>query len=221
MVASEVAISSRRWDDALNNMVTLEFPKGLSLRPILSRLRPNGFEESTVVSLKLKDKLSKTFDPDKILIGSGRIGVSNIHVTFADYIAVICSALDVKVQLKVNEGKWVTIHQPLEKLDTVHKQREWLREISFAGYLAPNLTSYIDANAGRLRFIIEDNKTLGLAALSTIVGNLPAPLSRRSVGGLVANVHNFMTDSFIGCIDFATNSARREPGRPPRYLQTH
>jgi hypothetical protein len=203
----------------LNEAITLSFPNGLTLRPMLSQSRPDDFESSTIVSLHLTKAL---LNDHKIEITSSRIGLKNISISFADYISTIVAGLDIRVKLKVNDGVWITIHQPISEINTAHSKRTWLETISYAAYLDVSARDYIGGNADRLQEIRSDDASWGMATLATCV-NLPAALGRRTIGGLSTNVHGLMTDSFIGCLEFQPNSAKRDasalPAAPKHALQ--
>lgn len=206
MVASKVDVTSRRWDGALTEAMTMSFPNGLTLRPIFSTGHPHGFEASTVVALRLLKPLASGF---QIEVTSGRLGVSNFLVSFEHYISAIAVGLDVDVHLKVENGVWKTVHKRIDFVTTTPQRRDWLERMSFSKYLDPNARTYISDNVDRLRPLFANGKQCGLAAISTHPGLL-ASLGRRTIGGLPNGVNNISDESFIGYLDYKEISAKRD-----------
>ncbi|HEY8098001.1 MAG TPA: ATP-binding protein [Methylobacter sp.] len=206
MAASEVNVFTRRWDSALTDTLMLSFPKGLTLRPTLSKQRPDDFEDSTIVSFHLKSSFADWSD---IKVRQGIYGMQDHHVSFADYIASIVAGLDVDVEFKMNnDGDWKRIHSRVTSLVDQQSKLEWLETISFRKYAGP--INYIQEYCTRLRYIYNGDRVCGLAALSTDLNMTNGFLARRTIGGLVTSAHGMGIQGFAGFLDYRANSAKRD-----------
>jgi Histidine kinase-, DNA gyrase B-, and HSP90-like ATPase len=179
MVAKSVSVSSRRWDKGLDETLTLDFPIGLTLRPMLSKLRPDGFEESTLVSIQLIEPLEAGCNRK---INPTVVGVPEYFVGFDEYVSAICCGLDVRVDAKIDDGDWQTVHHPISRVVSAEEKKKWLKEISFAKHNS-FLLEYIETDAHRMKPVVSAGKTHGLVAVSTYLGHY-STLCRQSVGGL-------------------------------------
>jgi hypothetical protein len=213
MIADAVSVSSRRWDAGLDDVRTLRFPKGLTLRPILSSGRPESFgTSSTRVVVSLKDSF---VDINTIQIKRHLMGAQGFDVTFNDFIAALVAGLDVTVECRNSEQSFFeTVHEPVGHLTTSIAQRKWLEKISFAGAQAnPTAKKRIEGNVDRLRFIeMETGEKAGLAALAIDNSEVEDFLSIGCIGGLGTSVHNRDSSRFIGYIDHQPKTAKRDVG---------
>jgi hypothetical protein len=210
MVASKVYVSTRRWDAARSDVLTLSFPKGLTLRPTLSKERPVGFDESTVITCILKDDISEPFN---IKITTGLVGASDFYVSFANYLASLVAGLDTRVELRLpGDDSWHQIHNDVSSLKSYESRHKWLEQISFDNYLSNSSSSRIDEPCGRLRFIYNGIQPCGLAALSTTFSQPTSFLSVQTIGGLATTVHARHVSGFIGYLDYNVISAKRNSG---------
>lgn len=211
MLAEQVFISSRNFNQGFTDICQLKFTKGFSLRPILSKGAPQHF--STLVSTQLKLKLKPNFIGEdlQIEIKTNKMGAVNFKVPIKDYLAVLCAGLDVPVFYKELDGSEIKIHENVNsaKFNTL----EWLTSLSFAEH-QPNpsaVKAYISKNVSRLKPIIENGRILGIAAISTKDENLVQDfLSLATVDGLAFTVHHRDGEKFIGYIDHTPKSAKRE-----------
>lgn len=217
MVAESVSVSSRRWDAALSEVVTLDFSKGLTLRPTRSRGLPKDFSTSASTSVKLKMK------PDHIKNGMveiqrNRMGEKKFSVKLEDYIAALVCGIDVAVNFKgPSDDKSKAIHFPLATLEEKEEAIRWLEKTSFFEYAQTKVTrSDILKITERLRFVDPDDRQNGYAALSASIDRSTTFLSSRTVGGLSASVHGRGDDAFFGFLDYSARSAKREPEQTPR-----
>jgi hypothetical protein len=167
MVAKAVVVSSRRYTDGLNDIRTLHFPQGLTLRPTLSAGSPKSF--STNVSTRITITLNDDHRPDQgIMVTRGRLHEENFSITFADYLATLACGLDVDVDLQTDEQtEPVTIHFAIHSISTPASRENWLKTISYESYGRTKITGEnINSIVNRLRYIDDDNPSHGLAALS-------------------------------------------------------
>jgi hypothetical protein len=210
MVASAVSISSRRFDAAHDAVTQVKFPNGLSLRPLVVTGAPNDFEygTSTRVELQLKPEQG---DPETILIQRGRPGYQRERrLPLSQCLAILCAGLDVPVELVDRNGTTSTVHRPLAQLDTPASRRDWLFDLAAPDKKADG-DEILDAHAARLRPIIKDGRTLGMAALSiTNSGNHDGLGTVKTVGGLATGITPTDGSQFVGVIDYKPNSAKRD-----------
>ncbi|WHA40153.1 HD domain-containing protein [Agrobacterium larrymoorei] len=216
MVAESVTVSSRRWDAALSQIVTLEFQNGLTLRPTRTRGRPENFPTSASTSVKLKLK-AENVENGMVLIRRNRIGEQNFLVALEDYVSALVCGLDVGVSFKgPNDDRFKIVHTPVSSLKAKNIAADWLARMSFQKY-HPNTVSSDDLLkiVERLRFVDPDHPEYGFAALSTRVDHATTFLSSRTVGGLSTSVHGRGDDQFFGFLDFPARSAKREAEQNP------
>lgn len=211
MVAAAVTVSSRRWDAGLGDIKTLDFPTGLTLRPILSAGRPESFpgSASTVVTLILKDD---TLTPEGIKVTRGRIGEEDFHISMPDYLAALVCGTDVDVEFIDKDRKTSEkIHNSIQNIVTPEARLNWLRRLSFVGYGKTRVTeNEVERVAQRLRYVDKDNPMHGLAALSTQVQQATTFLSVNTIGGLASTVHGRGSEQFVGFLDYLPKSAKRD-----------
>lgn len=214
MAAVSVTVSSRRYDGSYASTATLAFPKGLTLRPILSRGQIEGFRRSTRISIKLKTELMA--DPQDLMAGKGFIEASNGNgplagrkVSLTQYLGSLCASLDVCVKFAAVFAEPMRLHA---KLPTDPKDyEEWLRRLLLADALQnPDLDSYVKVHACRLRPISTGGRQIGLAAIST----RGEQANRLTFGRLTAGYlpHNLVDGSgrvILGFIETGPDSAKR------------
>lgn len=211
MVAKSVVVSSRRWDAALEEVVSLNFPNGLTLRPTLSRGRPDQFPTAASTSVRMDLKAGFTTG-GLIEINRNRVGEADFNVNLDDYIAALACGLDVNVYFKnSNEDNFKLIHPSVLSLTTEDKKSEWMSRNSFVKYGYTNVPDEeITKISQRLRFVDPSDPRFGLAALSARIGRGTTFLSTRTVGGLSTSVHGRGDDQFFGFLDYPARSAKRE-----------
>jgi hypothetical protein len=210
MIATQVRVASRRWDEGQNAVNQLIFDKGITLRPLLVAGRPPDLRSdfSTQVSLRLREGIIS--ENGKIEVIRNVMAGTNFLVEFEDYLAAMCAGLDVKVSYASGDDNETEVHhgQPLKE----HLCTDWLRKLSFSRYQDPSVGKYIDDNCHRLRPIHEDGKFYGLAAISTRLPIVQDFLNVATVGGLATTVHHRGHGDYFGCIDFKPKSAKRDQG---------
>ena len=207
MAAEKVEVFSRRFDAALDDVRCLSFDNGLTLRPVLSRRKPDdiGMDVSTRVSLELKPNVLP--DANKIQIPCNVMGQEPFYVSFNDYISALVCGLDVSITANL-DGVESQIHHGFPP-DPEHRSR-WICSLSYvpAGVNAP-ANRLANSVYSRLTEIRDGDTCYGLAALRT---EYVAPhdfLTAKAVGGFVTHEPH---GAFLGLIDHLPNSARREPG---------
>lgn len=208
MTARRAEVLSHQWDAALQSTCRLSFPKGLTLRPILTvgsqpDLRPAA---STVVRLWIDGDI-KNFAERKLK--ASIMGAEEFTVPLSRCISAIAVGLDVEVKFQSGEGPLNTVHKAIQSIHDAQTTLSWLSDISFCDLQAASAVSaYVAKHAERLRKVMDGNKCVGLAALS-YSRNDGSFMCYRTVGGLTSDM-NGHDEGFIGFLDVAPGSARRE-----------
>ena len=211
MVAREVSVTTRPWDQGLNDVNQLEFKKGSLLRPLLKSGRIDTFGSDTSTKIRFKLNGSPIDSDGKIEIKRNLMGSSNFRVGIIQYISSIVAGLDVAVFVEDFDGRLHMVHEPKPTL--LADRLEWLKRICYSlDQDDLSLNEYVGSAASRLRPIIEKGEYLGLAAIST-KRNGQNFLSVATVGGLAADIHCRSSNHFIGYIDHFPASAKRDVGK--------
>lgn len=212
MIASEVYITSRQYTAALGDALTLKFPNGLSLRPIITNINPNDYKVS--ISTLIHAKLKKDIIPadGMILIKTNRVGAVNFTVPIEKYVTAVVAGLDTDIYMKTDTNTEIRIHEDVNS--PTFDALQWIKDISFSEYqtTVQDKLDYITSNITRLRPIIENGIRKGFAAITTRLGNTNDFLSAKTIGGLTNDIHNRNSEKYIGYIDFFPSSANRNDG---------
>ena len=210
MIADEVHVASKRWDEGLDDANQIIFKNGISFRPLLISGRCSELSSytSTIVSLRLKQNVLE--DTINIEVKRNLMGSKNLFVHISDYLSAIVAGLDTKVSYIGPDNVKMDIH--IDNCFEKNNLEGWLKQISFAEYQENKLEviAHIQKCLPRMRPIVEDGKCYGLAAISTVLNSGQNFLSMRTIGGLATSVHHRDGTNFIGYIDFSPKSARRE-----------
>lgn len=153
MVSSEVVVETRRYDKSLDDLLTVKFPNGLTLHPIITESKSSGTSISTVVSFSL--------DPDKCEWSENKTikqqvwGKPTFDVPYSAVVSNLTAGLDVDVFYSQNEESEICVHKNITKMKlNTPEVAQWLKDISYANYL-PNqrCSDYIDENYQRVQEI--------------------------------------------------------------------
>lgn len=206
MVAEQVYVKSRRFDDGLENTTQLKFPHGLTLSPIVAQTKGN-----SNISTAIEFIIDITSYQSSYSIKRNVMGESNFDVPFHKVISALCAGLDVDVFYQDDEIAKVIIHENIE--NPKFNKCQWLKDISFAEYQNNNcLIDYIDKNYHRLEYIRENGHIVGLAALhmkGRITGSKYNFLSNNTIGGLCSSFHSKEDGDFIGYLDYYSETSNR------------
>jgi hypothetical protein len=208
MISDDVSVSSRRWDRGLDSVYQLKFPRGLTLRPIVTAGTEASFggNTSTIVSCILHDNTID--DQAKIFVRSGIMNEPNLYLKLEDYLAVLTAGLDVLVQLQVNDCDIIAVHRPISSVIAENDCERWLLKLTLSSYRPGAPTEKAKSDANRLRALKSGNQIVGLAAID-LSPNVHS-FSVRTVGGLATSISGRAASSFVGFIDFSSGSAKRE-----------
>jgi hypothetical protein len=212
MLADEVKVSSRRWDEGVKDVRTLEFVSSSVFRPTLSTGLDSDFnhEHSTCITLQLKHGFSEF---KKMKLSSGMMGWPEIEVTLFDYISALCVGLDVPVFVRESSSERSTLANPqMSDQSTQAEVQSWLKQFSHVDRLPlpfrEKLVGVIENAVPRMRQIKDEYHNYGFAALSISIDS-NCFLASQTIGGLgpVSARHG---GSYIGYIEHSTNTAKRE-----------
>ena len=209
MVASYVEVESRRFDRALDDTSILKFPAGLTLNPIMSQKRSLRSDVSTIVKFRLDN--AKYSWSEEYKIDTHVLGEKEFMIPFSSVLKAMCAGLDVNVKYKGVNSETILIHRDIESEHFDKKQ--WMMDVFFAKYHNnQDINRYINENFHRLEFIKNDNKIVGLAALSTFKFGANN-LSKSTIGGLTTNLYSRSGERFIGFMDNTTDMISRSGER--------
>ena len=209
MIADSVKVFSRRFDKGLDTVRCLSFTNGLSLRPTLSKHRPEkfGMDVSTRVELEFRNRHLP--DPNNIHIHANIQGYEGFRVEFHDYVASLVSGIGARVFVEWN-GSVTQVHGGFPP--QTNDREKWLKTLSYVSSGAnTNAQQIVAAHAHRLREIRDGDRIYGLAAINTGLSMGCNFVSARAVGGLVP-LHNRGDEAFVGLIDHYPRNAKREAG---------
>ena len=218
MIAESVKVFSRRFDKGLDSISCLTFANGLSLRPTLSKHKPEniGMDISTRVEIEVKSNV--IVNPNQIEIRANIQGHNNFTIPFQDYVAAIVSGIGVRVFVEWGAHHY-QVHGGFPPAEG--DINAWLKTLSYVRCgVNPRAENIISNNGRLLRQIRDDKKCYGLAAInfSPYIG--ADFLSAKAVGGLVSP-HDRYDAPFIGLIDHFPKSAKRDAGERVAPIEKH
>lgn len=210
MVASEVIVETRRYDMGLEDTFVLKFPKGLCLRPIVSKKRGNSSVHSTIIRFCIDE--SKCQWKEKSIIKPGILGEEPFEVPYSAVLSNVTAGLDVDVYYVELDKPVKKIHTDIDKLELASlEMAEWLKEITYANYHGGTIyTDYINANYKRLRKVYSGGKYHGIAALNTLWQANATYFDVTTIGGLSTFSHASNDAEFLGYIIAEADTAKRD-----------
>lgn len=214
MVASEVLVASRRFDEGLTDVTRLHFAHGLTLRPILAKGADKNYDVMSSTSVRLT--IDEAIDCIRTrLINKGQ-PQNEWRIPLKNYLVAITAGLDVPVALQIEDETPVTVHESIDSLGTPEKILEWIKDITFVDvpYVkgGADLTKkYVRENAERIRSIKHDGHVVGLAALVDMQGAGSQFLTTDTIGGLTNHITRG-SGPYMGYMETYPASAKRDPG---------
>lgn len=221
MIATEVLIASRRYDEGLSDVIRLHFPEGLTLRPILAKGAGDDYDVMSSTCVRLT--VNETIDSLKIRWHAKGNSEHERQIPLRNYLAAITAALDVPVVLQIESESPVSVHQPIDSLDNAEKVLDWLKGITFIdlpGFKdATDTSRYVVENAERMRRIEHDGQVVGLAAVIDRPTNGLQCLTTDTVGGLTNQIMRGAA-TYFGYMESYPATAKRDPSRKVATLET-
>lgn len=207
MVASDIVVETRKYDEGLDSNICMKFPKGLCLRPILSYKRSSSTSVSTIISFTIDDN-EYTWKPN-VEIKPAIYGSNPFSVPYSSVLCNLVAALDVDVFYKEESGNVTKIHSDINSANFDLKQ--WLKDISYAPYHEGKLyVDYIENNYQRVRKVIHNGVCYGLAALNTLWKSQCSFFDVTTIGGLSNFSHSSGNGEFLGCMFAEPATAKRD-----------
>ncbi|OPF93252.1 Chaperone protein HtpG [Rhodopseudomonas palustris] len=221
MIATEVLVASRRYDEGVADIVRLHFPEGLTLRPILARGADENHDtmSSTCIRLTVNEPI-ESLKTRRLAKGSPD---HEKQIPLRNYLAAITAALDVSVVLQIEGEPPLSVHQPIDSLDDAEKTLEWLRGITFIdipGFCNKNdAIQYVLENAYRLRRIEQDGQLVGLAAVIDRPTDDLQCVTTDTIGGLTNHVMRGAS-TYLGYMESHPGTAKRESAKKVATQET-
>jgi hypothetical protein len=138
-----------------------------------------------------------------------------VRVPFSEFVSRLVAGLDIPIEVSVNNGDWVKVHEPIEEtIKTDSTKLDWLKKITLSKYFQPS-TLRIEEISERLRPIYVNGALVGLAALSLELGDQNPVGGLSTVGGFLPSGYSGIGGqrNFYGYMEQLPNSAKREPGK--------
>jgi hypothetical protein len=211
MVASEVLVASRRFEEGLTDVTRLHFSDGLTLRPILAKGADENYDvmSSTSVRLTIGQPIDSVANR---LINEGQ-PENELTIPLQNYLSVITAGLDVPVELQIAGGAPVAVHESIGSLGTPEKVLDWIQGITFVD--VPNvkggadLKKYVRENAERIRSIEHEGRLVGRAALLDIYTSHLPFLTTETIGGLSSQISRGSA-AYMGYMENYPGSVKRD-----------
>lgn len=205
MIADEVLVTSRQFDDGRDKLRTLHFQDGLGHRPLLLDDRPADFGNvsSTRVRLLLTaDKHKKLL---KLKFSGHR---DSLPISLSALVGALCPMLDADVYVE-EHGETHLIHSR-RWMD--EDRLAWLRRITVADVRSDNM---LDENlaiaAPLLKFVDPNEPNVGLACITGMPSAGVATVSTLKASMVFGSS---FSDEFVGTLDYEPADPRRSRGKP-------
>lgn len=223
MVATEVLVSSRRYDAGISDVTNLHFPDGLTLRPILSKAGDSNFEAMSSTSIRLTIDAPIDFIKDRLM----NEGSDNeCRIPLQNYLAAITAGLDTSVKLQIDDTSPIIVHENIHDISTEVQIRKWIGDLTFIDVLGIHTDvkskEYILQNYSRIRKIEHHGQLLGFAALLDSQVQMMQFITTDTIGGLTNQVMRG-AGSYLGYMENYSASAKRDVAKkviPIDVLQT-
>lgn len=209
MVASEVIVETRKFDEGLDSNIRLKFPSGLCLRPIIAKSRSTNMNISTSIRFMINKSKIEWTSTMKVIPNYHREKPFNIP--YANVISYLTAGLDVDVY-------YSELNNSLEKVHTnIHSEnfdkKQWLKDITHAEYRDnPRYIDYINKNYTRLRNIYCNGELSGIATLNTLYQDYFSCFGVTTIGGLANWGMRSGESDYLGCMFVEPQTAKRDSG---------
>ena len=209
MIASEVIIETRKYDDGLDSNYSVKFPTGLCLRPIIAKKRGERMGVSTSVKFMIDEQKCQWSRLKEIK--SNYSGTIPFNVPYSSALAYLTAGLDVDVYYSESGAAEQKIHTNIYSAG--FDRLQWLKDITYAEHRTDTkYVSYIENNHTRIRDIYHNGAFYGIAALNTLYNDNFTCFDVTTIGGL-ANFSTHTGDGeFLGCIFTEPTTAKRDGG---------
>jgi hypothetical protein len=212
MIADEVLVTSRQFDDGRDKLRTLHFQDGLGHRPLLLDDRPTDF--GSVSSTRVRLRL--TTDKHKKLLTLQLGGYQNsLPISLSALVGVLCPMLDANVYVE-EFGETRLIHSR-RWMD--EDRLTWLKRITAADVRASqSLDENLASAAPLLTFVDPNQPNLGLACITGMPSAGVATVSTLKASMVFGSP---FLDDFVGALDYESEDPRRSRGKPKAGDRLH
>ncbi|BDR09592.1 ATP-binding protein [Comamonas thiooxydans] len=217
MAAHSVKVRTRRWTADRNTENSLNFPTGLSLRPLFKQIDASTLPTGVSTQIELNILPGILNEDITVTAGSAYSESDKATVSLSNFISALCVGLDVDLYFCLNNSAVEKIHDDVRKLNEKTDAKKILKEISFSQdnpFIKSALPEMIDACADRMRLIKQDGEVVGFAAISVEGSAGRALLGVNAVNGLSDNITRRHMDSIVGYIDNFPGKASRNVSEP-------
>lgn len=201
MVAKSVEVVTKRYDKSVDDAKKIEFPKGLSLSPILSKSELSS-SVSTVVRFELKDSVDL------------KSSIDYHDISFQKVLQILVAGLDADVYYERN-GKPQRIHENIMSSD--FDKTKWLGDLFI---ICPTNINDLASNLEVLKDDSNDVRGMILPPEYRMIAKFPSTVFTRqlsvpcikTIGGLLSLLQvkaNYDRDGYIGYLDGKENSIDR------------
>jgi len=205
MVAKSVEVRTKRYNKAIDDAKKIEFPKGLTLSPIISNDIMSA-SQSTIVRFELKDDVEFLFIISKYY--------SKVKLSLEGALPILVTALDTDVFYE-SHGYSQKIHSNIFSPD--FDRSKWLSSLF---KLCPlHKIDVFDVIASKMEVLIDENgEQRGMILPPEYNTNLPSPIDGgtyfpgiQTIGGLLSslNLNDSFDSGFIGYLNGKENSISR------------
>nr|WP_198315508.1 ATP-binding protein [Chitinophaga tropicalis] len=217
MISDQVHVASRNFNLGIHEVKTLKFNTGLTLRPILSRGRPEDFGSSISTQIKVKLK-PHIIDKDLMVeVKPGLADIADFRMPLDKFIASLAVGLDIDLFYSFDKEEERIIHRSVSKLiadRSIEAVGAWLKDISLLGFgsyfeSSNNLNNVIE----RLEPIINNEILCGFAAINTLPDRHSGFMGIKAIGGLALSAQGRHDQFIVGYINYIPNSAKRDEGK--------
>lgn len=218
MAAESVEVTSKNWKKGLEDLITIKFPDGISLKPIIAYGEVEDFSTqiSTRIVIRVKSGLLNNSQVRLRTTWTLKEHIEqNVCVDIEEYLKPLCAGLDVPVYFQQNPGEEVILHAGINEIVTDENMiKSWMKGISMYKTQPDALKWYIETNSKRLQPIYEEDNLVGLAAISTMDADFKDYLCVNTVGGLAETVGLSRDRGIMGWLDCKVESLDRRANDP-------
>lgn len=199
MLSKYVQVTTRRYNAGTDQTIRIEFPKGLTLTPIVSKC-----SSASNVSTSVRFDVNNA-TPNQV-IDHKHINEFDIFLSqnfkFIDALKIVTSGLDINVFFKKKNSDYKCIHTDITSL--TFDKKKWLRGLNIGN--VENLDFY----AERLETIRDkDGRFRGLVVMPGEDCYNKLYPSILTIGGLTSSLDMSFNNSFIGYIDLKEHNISR------------
>ena len=198
MQSKPVRVITRRYNVGMDEAIEIDFPKGFTLSPILSKSKLAS-DVSTCVCIYFNNVLSDVEIDHKELREFDIY--RSLRMSFVDALRIVTAGLDVNVYFN-NKEENICIHKDVTS--SSFDKKLWLKELNL------DKIKNIDKTAEQLELIKDEKgKIRGLIGIPDENCFDKLYPSIISIGGLACSLDSSFNNSFIGCLDLKEKNISR------------